>query len=152
MTRSHCLMLSIGRGGASQTRRLILLISVGWVPPDLGPSGACLPLGSSILSKPLNAAEDDTTPGLRLFRCTLVNLSELNTSAWCVRSRAVLVLRDDGHLLGNGPHESCQLTGHGHGDHIGVFASCHESSVTFTEPHLGLPTDVLDHFGLVFQA
>jgi hypothetical protein len=53
-------------------RRLILLISVGWLPPYLLPSGACLSLGSSILYKPPNAAEGYTTPGLRLFRCTLV--------------------------------------------------------------------------------
>ena len=52
-------------------RRLILLISVGWVPPYLRPSGACLTLGSSILYQPHNAAEGYTTPGLRLFRCTL---------------------------------------------------------------------------------
>ena len=52
-------------------RRLILLISVGWVPPYLRPSGACLILGTSVLYQPLNAAEGYTTPGLRLFRCTL---------------------------------------------------------------------------------
>ena len=52
-------------------RRLILLLSVGWVPPYLRPSGACLSLGSSILYQPLNAAEGYTTPGLRLCRCTL---------------------------------------------------------------------------------
>jgi hypothetical protein len=52
-------------------RRLILLISVDWVPPYLSPSGACLTLGSSILYQPQNAAEDYTTPGLRLFQCTL---------------------------------------------------------------------------------
>ena len=51
-------------------RRLILLISVGWVPPYLLPSGACLSLGSSVLYKPPNAAEDYTTPGLRRFRYT----------------------------------------------------------------------------------
>jgi hypothetical protein len=73
------------------TRRLILLICVGWVPPYMGPSGACLTLGSSLLYKPLHAAEGDTTPGLRLFRCTLVNLAELTASAWCVLSTAVLV-------------------------------------------------------------
>ena len=60
----------LGRGGASQIRRLILLLSVGWRPPDVPPSGACLPRGSSILYQPLHAAEGDTTPGLRLFRCT----------------------------------------------------------------------------------
>ena len=52
-------------------RRLILLISVGWVPPDLRPSGACLTLGSRVLSKPPNAAEGYTKPGLRLFPCPL---------------------------------------------------------------------------------
>jgi hypothetical protein len=52
-------------------RRLILLLSVGWVPPYLRPSGACLCLGSSVLYQPLNAAEGYTTPGLRLCRCTL---------------------------------------------------------------------------------
>ena len=52
-------------------RRLILLLSVGWVPPSLHLSGACLTRGSRVLSKPPNAAEGDTTPGLRLFPCTL---------------------------------------------------------------------------------
>src|SRR5919109_31206 len=55
-------------------RRLLLLLSVGWLPPSLPPSGACLCLGSSVLSQPLNAVEGDTTPGLRLCRCTLGNL------------------------------------------------------------------------------
>src|SRR5262249_41575543 len=61
----------IERAGASNRRRLILLISVGWVPPSLRPSGACLTRGSSVLSKPPHAAEGDTTPGLRLFPCPL---------------------------------------------------------------------------------
>jgi hypothetical protein len=52
-------------------RRLILLLSVGWVPPSVLPSGACLTRGSRVLSKPPNAAEGDTTPGLRLFQCPL---------------------------------------------------------------------------------
>jgi hypothetical protein len=51
-------------------RRLILLLSVSWVPPDWPPSGACLSLGSRVLCKPLNAVEGSTTPGLRLCRCT----------------------------------------------------------------------------------
>jgi hypothetical protein len=62
-------------------RRLILLLSVGWVPPSLPPSGACLTLGSRVLSQPLNAIEGDTTPGLRLFQCTVVNL----LSSWLSR-------------------------------------------------------------------
>jgi hypothetical protein len=61
-------------------RRLILLISVGWVPPYLRPSGACLTLGPSVLCWPHNAAEDYTEPGLRLCRCTLENLAALHAS------------------------------------------------------------------------
>src|SRR5919108_6276064 len=48
---SICLLffpLSTGRAGASKTRRLITLISVGWLPPYLPPSGACLILGTSV--------------------------------------------------------------------------------------------------------
>jgi hypothetical protein len=40
---------SMGRGGASKIRQLILLLSVGWLHPYLHPSGACLYLGSSVL-------------------------------------------------------------------------------------------------------
>src|SRR5215813_14030994 len=39
----------IGRARASTRRRVILLLSVGWLPPDLPPSGACLHLGTRIL-------------------------------------------------------------------------------------------------------
>jgi hypothetical protein len=46
ITGRPCVTLSIGRGGARKTRRLIRLISVGWLPPDLGPSGACLTRGT----------------------------------------------------------------------------------------------------------
>jgi hypothetical protein len=52
-------------------RRLLLRLSVGWGPPSVRPSGACLCLGSRVLYQPLNAAEGDTPPGLRLCRCTL---------------------------------------------------------------------------------
>src|SRR5215831_10436965 len=38
----------IGRAGARKRRRLILLISVGWLPPYLCPSGACLALGTRV--------------------------------------------------------------------------------------------------------
>jgi hypothetical protein len=38
----------VGRDGASQKRQLILLISVGWVPPDWRPSGACLDRGTRV--------------------------------------------------------------------------------------------------------
>jgi hypothetical protein len=75
-------------------RRLILLISVGWVPPYLRPSGACLCLGSSVLSKPPNAAEGYTTPGLRLFPCTLAPFRvELVSVMRAIKSRLGLTRR-----------------------------------------------------------
>jgi len=48
-------------------RRLILLLSVGWLPPYVRPSGAGLARGSSVLYTPPHAAAGDPTPGLRLF-------------------------------------------------------------------------------------
>jgi hypothetical protein len=104
-------------------RRLILLLSVGWVPPDWLPSGACLTRGSRSLSKPPHAAEGDTTPGLRLCRCTLETLSEWNSSQGCVTSRLVWVFHGDWHLRGHGPQAACPLTGHGHGHPMGVCAA-----------------------------
>jgi hypothetical protein len=133
-------------------RRLILLLSVGCLPPYVLPSGACLSLGSSILYKPPNAAEDYPKPGLRLFRCTLAHLSELNRSQGCVTSRGVWVLHGARHLLGHGPYEASQFAGNGDRHHIGMFASCDEASIAFTEPHLRFPTDVLDDFGLFFES
>ena len=41
-------LVSLGRAGASQTRRLLTLLSVGWLPPSLPPSGACLMRGTSV--------------------------------------------------------------------------------------------------------
>src|SRR5215468_8202017 len=41
-------LLSLGRGGARKRRWLIMLLSVGWVPPSLPPSGACLMRGTSV--------------------------------------------------------------------------------------------------------
>jgi len=41
-------LLSLGGGGASKTRRLITLLSVGWLPPSVPPSGACLIRGTSV--------------------------------------------------------------------------------------------------------
>jgi hypothetical protein len=41
-------MGSIGRAGASNIRRVIRRLSVGWRPPDWPPSGACLGLGTRV--------------------------------------------------------------------------------------------------------
>src|SRR5215510_8304909 len=38
----------IGRAGASNIRRLLLLVCVGWLPPELHPSGTCLARGMRV--------------------------------------------------------------------------------------------------------
>ena len=128
-------------------RRLLRLLSVGWLPPSVPPSGACRCLGSSVLYQPLNAVEGDTTPGLRRCRCPWGNL----LSAWLPRPY-LSGLRSYGDLSGNSPQESRPLTGHGHGHHIGVLASCHEAPVTVTQPHVRFPTDVLEDLGWCFES
>src|ERR671911_1215436 len=77
---SCCCPSCIGRVGASNMRRLILRLSVGWLPPYLPPSGACLTLGSSMPLGSLNAVEGYTTTeaaslpmhvgNLRHYSCT----------------------------------------------------------------------------------
>ena len=103
-------------------RRLILLLSVGWLPPSVRPSGACLTRGTRLLYQPPHAAEGDTTPGLRSFRCTLEPFRVTRFSVMrAIKSRLGLTRRWA--PPGNGPHEASQLTGNGHGDHRGMFAA-----------------------------
>jgi hypothetical protein len=47
-------------------RRLIMLISVGWLPPYLCPSGAFLDLGTSVCFRLLTFTRITPKPGLRL--------------------------------------------------------------------------------------
>src|SRR5262245_33775861 len=44
----HFSLLSLGRGGARKTRRVITLIAVGWLTPSVPPSGACRMRGPSV--------------------------------------------------------------------------------------------------------
>jgi hypothetical protein len=67
----------MGRGGAGTTRRLITLISMGWLPPDWCPSGACLNLGAS---EPLEQATD--------FAKQVIEVSA-DAGLWHVALRAV---------------------------------------------------------------
>jgi hypothetical protein len=107
----------IGRGGASKTRRLILLISVDWVPPDWRPSGAGLDLGArvwfSLFTPPRvtpnrGCASADERSHLRENTCRACNGLSLSSQ------------RD---LPGDGPHEGDQFPSHGHHHLIGVFAA-----------------------------
>ena len=164
------------RGGASKRRRLILLLSVGWVPPYLHPSGACLNRGTSIPVGSLHAAEGYTKPGLRLFSCPLVHLcngfpTRTGSQTWSMGLDRVLgtpspwvsytdgvsqtvsrTLQGQRDLLGNSPHKADQFPCDGPGHDMRVFALSHQALGAFAAPHLGLPTDVLDDLRLVFEA
>jgi hypothetical protein len=93
-----------------------------------------------------HAVEGCTTPGLRLFRqtwqtCYVVDLRAIRLwDLWCHRN-----------LCGHGPHKTGKFPGHGHDHLVGVCAAGHQASKAFTEPHLRLPTDVLDRFRQLFE-
>jgi hypothetical protein len=55
-------------------------------------------------------------------------------------------------VFGHGPHTSSPFTGHGRHHLVGVFAASHQFSIACTHSPWGLPTDVLDGFGVGFQA
>ena len=111
-----------------------LLASVGCLPHSRDES-TCWPL---------NAAEGYTKPGLRLFRYTLV-------ICYLIALRCV-PLRSHGDLPGNGPHEADQFPGNGDDDLVHVFPAGEQLAIPLTEPHLGLPTDILDDFRLFFES
>jgi hypothetical protein len=56
------------------------------------------------------------------------------------------------HLVGHRPHEPHQLTGHGHDHLVGMFFASQQAAVAFAQSHWGVPADVLDRFGVVFQS
>ena len=57
-----------------------------------------------------------------------------------------------GDLVGNRPQEPHQLTGHGHDDLVGLVAVCQPASGAFAPSSVGLPADVLERVGWLFQA
>ena len=115
--------------GASPSRELegaILLISVDWVPPYWGPSGAGVGLGTRV----------DRS---RLLTC----VEGYATIGGPVSPQPLGVLRARRHRAGDGPHESDQLTrNRGHHD-VGMLAARNEAAVARTETDLRLPAEVL---------
>jgi hypothetical protein len=118
-------------------RRLIRLLSVGWLPPSLCPSGSCLSLGSRMPSGSLHATEDYTKTGAASLPMRVGNLlsSGVNPLDLCV-------LWYHRHLFGNRPHKPSEFPGDSYGDDASVFASCDELSGAFTQPKL-LKSDTL---------
>jgi hypothetical protein len=58
-----------------------------------------------------------------------------------------VAIRCHRNLLGHGSPKAYPCVSHGHGDHVGVLALCHESSGALTPPARGLPADSLDVLG-----
>jgi hypothetical protein len=128
--------LFIGRAGASKTRRVITLLSVGWLPPAWPPSGACLTRGPRI-------------------PCGLFTLPRGTPHRGCASSdrqehpgeflfQRDSVLRGPRTLLGKRPHEGTPCSGHGDPDLMRLFTCGQPLAIPLAKPDLGLPTDGLD--------
>src|SRR6266496_5213650 len=87
-----------------------MLKFVGWVPPCLCPSGACLGLDTRICRSLLTPTRVAPSPGLRLLR---------GSAGSGVPDRA---LRRERLLFGDRPHESDELTRDGGGNRVRVLA------------------------------
>jgi hypothetical protein len=138
--------LSTGRGGAHQRRRWILLISVGGVPPDVCPSGAGLGRGTRVGFSLLPRTRMTPNRG-----CVSSNRHRHRGVPLHAGTRALVCRGGPGDRLGHGPHEGHQVACDGHHDQVGVFASSGQCSVAFAQPHLGVPTNILDGGGQLFQ-
>src|SRR6266545_3079818 len=117
---------------------------MGWLPPYLRSSGACLGSRHEGLFQPLNAGEDYAIPGLRLFCCgELSKVLHLHYGP----TRPSLSLVRHLHLSGDGPHEGRHFPRDRDHDLVSVLATGDQAAVTFAEAYLGFPTDILDRLG-----
>src|SRR5215813_5881309 len=119
------LTASIERAGASKRRRLILLISVGWLPPYLRPSGACLALGTRVCFSLLTPSRVTPNRGCVSFDAQ----AKPSDNRLCMfHGRALCSQRD---LLGHGPHTRTQFPRDGDNHLVGIFPSGASLSVAF---------------------
>jgi hypothetical protein len=142
----RAVQLIIGRAGARPRRRLILLLSVGGILPDVRPSSAGLARG----------------PRLSFSRFTPSRVAPHRGGASPARrakpggpsnggTRALRYLSWYADLLRHGPHECTQFADDGHHDLMGVCAPGAPWSIPCAQPHLSLPPDLLKAFGHLFQ-
>jgi hypothetical protein len=128
----------LGRGRARKTRRLILLLSVDWVPPDVRPSGAGLDRGTRVCFRLF------TPPRVTPHRGCAAADERSHVRAHKCRAGNGLSLSRQRYLPGDGPHEGDPFPSHGHPHLIGVFAAGASLAVALAQPHLCLPTDILE--------
>jgi hypothetical protein len=139
-------MSSIGRVGARKRRRLITLISVGWRPPSLGPSGACLGLGARVSFSLITPTR--TAP----HRGCVSSNRRAKPGANGVWAFKGLGLGRQWDLLGNRPHKCTQFPGNSNDHLIGGLSSGDQLPRAFAQAGLRLPTDILDGFGHLLKA
>ena len=127
-------------------RRLILLLSVGWLPPYLHPSGACLCLGTRMpYGSQRHRGLHQTGAAPLPMHVTMVLTQGLGF-ARCH------LLRFNVDLFGDRPDEPDQLPRHPYHHLVGMLASGDELSVAFAQAHLGFPTEVLQPLGFLLQS
>jgi hypothetical protein len=121
---------------------------VGWLPPDLCPSGAGLGSRREGFLQPHNAQRGLCHTGA----ATLLLVRAGDNLSWSIVGqssvRAASVRHGD--LAGDGPDEGRHGAGDRHHDLIDIFAAGHQAPIAFTEADLCFPTNILDGFGHFF--
>lgn len=124
-------------------RRSIMLISVGWLPPLLCPSGAC----------PLTFVEGPCGLNLSPRVTPLTGAAPLSDpwifTAACPSLLANLGQRD---LLGDGPHEGNQFTRDGRNHQVAMLAPRQQSLAALAQSNLGLPGNRANLLGQLLLA
>ena len=140
------LTASIERAGARKRRRLILLLSVGWLPPSLRPSGACLARGTRVCFSLFTPSRVPPHRG-----CVSADAqAKPRDNGWRrLNGRALCSQRD---LLGHGPHKRTQFPRDGDHNLVGMFPSGASLSGALASSSLRLPTAILDRLGPLLQA
>ena len=140
------LTASIERAGARKRRRLILLISVDWLPPSLRPSGACLALGTRVSFSLFTPSRGAPNRG----RASADGRSQpRENGCWACKGLALWRQRD---LLDHGPQKRPEFPRDGNDHLVGIFPSGAQRSVAFAQAYLGLPTALLARRGHLRQA
>ena len=123
-----------------------MLIFVGWLPPYLRPSGACLDLGTRVCFSLLTPSRVAPNRGC-------VSSDERSKPrADGFRAFNGLGLGSQGYLPGNSPYKRTQFPCDGDNHLVGVFPAADQPPIAFAQPHLGLPTDILKRFRQRFEA
>jgi hypothetical protein len=131
---------------ARQRRRLIRLIAVAWVPPDVRPSGACLARGTRV---GVSRFTPSRVAPHRGRASTAGRSTPSGNSCWPFHGRARWRPRD---LLGPGPQKRTPFPRAGDDHLVGMFPSGAQLSVAFAQSYRGLPTDILARLGHLLKA